>query len=357
MNDLTRVLEILKSRKMESFAMATVVKIEGSSYRHEGAKMLIDEKGRRYGVISAGCLEEDILHHADEVLQTGKAKLLRYDNQEENDLSWGEWSGCIGVIYVYLEKTGWNFLKDRNGNSLWEMIAGKLSRGQRVISLKYIGEENSETCVFDGDNGNVLAGTDNFIQPSSKELKTFGTGHKQTKMILLENQRTLLMEQFQPKESVYIFGAGPDTELLVELLVKLDFSVTVIDPRSERFEQGNFAAAAQFVIEFPHLYLRHHPIANNSYCLIMTHNFQWDQAILPHLLEHPPKYLGLLGSKKRTEQLFSPGPIPEWVHAPVGLNIMAEGTEEIAISIAAELIETRAKETRGRFSRFPNLFQ
>ena len=73
-------------------------------------------------------------------------------------------------------------------------------------------------------------------------------------MIILENPRILFIEQYHPRESVYIFGAGPDTERLVELLSKLDFSVRVIDPRSERFEQGDFAAAEEFMIEFPHIY-------------------------------------------------------------------------------------------------------
>lgn len=363
MNDLMRVLKILKRRRSESFALATVVKIEGSAYRHEGAKMLIDAKGRRYGVISGGCLEEDIIHHADEVLQTGKSKLLRYDHQKETDLNWGPWSGCAGVVYIYIEKTSWNFLKDRKGNSLWETIEGKLSMGKRVISLKYIEEESSSQAgAYYSDEGNVLAGPDDLVQQHIQELEAFSSDHKQTNMVFLENQRILLMEQFQPKESVYIFGAGTDTEFLVELLAKLDFSVTVVDPRSERYEQGNFAAASEFVIDFPHLYLRHHPIAEKSYYLIMTHNFQWDQAILPYFLKHPPKYLGLLGSTKRTEKLFSPEPIPDWIHAPIGINIPAEGAEEIAISIAAQLIQTRGQgdrsivpKTQGRFSRSPNI--
>jgi xanthine dehydrogenase accessory factor len=237
--------------------------------------------------------------------------------------------------------------------------------GQRVISLKYIEEESSSHAgVYYSDEGNVLAGPDDLIQQHLQELNAFSSDYKQTNMVFLENQRIVLMEQFQPKESVYIFGAGTDTEFLVELLAKLDFSVTVVDPRSERYEQGNFAAASEFVIEFPHLYLRQHPIAENSYYVIMTHNFHWDQAILPYFLKHPPKYLGLLGSKKRTEQLFSPEPIPDWIHAPMGINIPAEGAEEIAISIAAQLIQIRGQgdrsivpKTKGRFLRFPNISQ
>ena len=73
----------------------------------------------------------------------------------------------------------------------------------------------------------------------------------------------------------------------------------------------------------------------------MTHNFQWDQDILSTFLKRPPKYLGILRSKKRAERLFRYKPIPEWVHSPVGIEIGAEGPDEIAISIGAELIKKR----------------
>ena len=160
--------------------------------------------------------------------------------------------------------------------------------------------------VYYDDDGNVLAGPSDFAQRYIHDLKVFNLHLKKAKMIILENSRLFLIEQYHPRESVYLFGAGPDTERLVELLSKLDFSVTVIDPRSERFERG-CRTAEEFVIEFPHIYLRHHPIAKNSYCLIMTHNFQWDQGILSHLLERPPRYLGILGSKKAVRAII---PIP-----------------------------------------------
>ena len=91
--------------------MVTVIGVEGSAYRHEGAKILIDEKGKIYGMISGGCLEEDLIHHAKEVLQFRKPKMVTYDHTSENDLSWGPWSGCNGIIYVYIEETGWDIIK------------------------------------------------------------------------------------------------------------------------------------------------------------------------------------------------------------------------------------------------------
>ena len=321
--------------------MATVIGVEGSAYRHEGAKMLIDEKGKIYGMISGGCLEEDLIHHAKEVLQFRKPKMVIYDYTSENDLSWGPWSGCNGIIYVYIEETGWDILKDKMGKSLWESIDHKLLLGHRVASLKIIDEGNdNKDLIYYAEDGEILYGLDDLENPLLSYLKNFINSEKKTEIVTIENQR-FLAEQYKPKEPLYIFGAGPDIEPLVELVSKLDFSVRIIDPRSERFEKGNFSNADQRIIEFPHLFLQYNDLPINSFILIMTHNFQWDQHVLEYFIKKPPKYLGILGSKKRTERLFHPKPIPEWVHSPVGMEIGAEGPEEIAISICAELLKKR----------------
>lgn len=341
MNDFSRVLQVLKSRKNERFAIATVIGVEGSSYRNEGAKMLIDEKGEIYGMISGGCLEEDLIHHANEVLQGNTPKMLTYDQSSENELSWGPWSGCNGVIHVYLEVTGWDILKDKFDNSLLENIEHKLFLGHRVASLKIIDEknQNSDLIYYAGD-GEILYGLDEPENSLLTYLKTFIKNEKKTEMITIENQ-SFLAEQYMPKEPLYIFGAGPDSEPLVEFVSKLDFSIRIIDPRNERFEKGNFSNVDQQIIEFPQLFLQNNALPSNSFVLIMTHHFQWDQNVLPYFIKKPPKYLGILGSKKRTEKLFQDSPIPEWVHSPVGIGIGAEGPEEIAISICAELIKIR----------------
>ena len=321
--------------------MATVIGVEGSAYRHEGAKILIDEQGKIYGMISGGCLEEDLIHHANEVLQFRKPKMVTYDHTSENDLSWGPWSGCNGIIYVYIEETGWDLLKDKMDKSLWENIDYKLLLGHRVASLKIIDEENdNKDRIYYAGDGEILYGLDDLENPFLSYLKNFINSEKKTEIVTIENQR-FLAEQYKPKEPLYIFGAGPDSEPLVELVSKLDFSVRIIDPRNERFENGTFSNADQRIIEFPHLFLQYNDLPVNSFILIMTHNFQWDQDVLEYFIKKPPKYLGILRSKKRTERLFHYKPIPEWVHSPVGMEIGAEGPEEIAISICAELIKKR----------------
>lgn len=82
-------------------AIATVVKVFGSSYRREGAKMYIDETGEYVGIISGGCLESDVKEEAKKVIQSGEPLMKSYDMDE--DLVWGLGLGCPGKVQVYIE--------------------------------------------------------------------------------------------------------------------------------------------------------------------------------------------------------------------------------------------------------------
>ena len=147
-------------------------------------------------------------------------------------------------------------LKDKMGKSLWESIDHKLLLGHRVASLKIIDEENdNKNSIYYAGDGDILYGLDDPENSFLSYLKNFINSEKKTEIVTIENQR-FLAEQYKPKEPLYIFGAGPDIEPLVELVSKLDFSVRLIDPRNERFEKGNFSTADQRMIEFPHLFLQ-----------------------------------------------------------------------------------------------------
>ena len=192
--------------------MATVIGVEGSTYRHEGAKMLIDEKGfSLYGMISGGCLEEDLIHHAMEVLQTGRTKIVTYDLKSENETSWGAGFGCNGKINVFVEEVGWNVSKERNGKVLWEIIDQKLSSGYRVASLTVIDEEsNSNNKIYYCEDGEILYYLYKFEQQLLKPLKTFILFEEKIDIISVDNHGKILMELYKPREPLYIFGAGPD---------------------------------------------------------------------------------------------------------------------------------------------------
>ncbi|HBI03791.1 MAG TPA: hypothetical protein DDY49_07165, partial [Paenibacillaceae bacterium] len=177
--------------------------------------------------ISGGCLEEDLVHYANEVLQSGKPKNITYDLSSEDDLGWGNGAGCNGIIYVYIEETSWN--------GLWEKIEQKLLSMQRVVSVTFIdGENHQKNGIYYCEDGEFLNGSDSIGQSLVAHLENSIANEKKTKMITIANHERILIELYKPRERLYIFGAGPDTEPLVWLASKLDFTVYLIDPRRER---------------------------------------------------------------------------------------------------------------------------
>src|SRR5918999_3948896 len=99
MNEVRALVEAFDeaNKRGERCALATVVSVEGSSYRRPGARMLVCEGGRTTGTISAGCLEPDVAEHARRVIETGAAKLVEYDTTSTSDeIVWGLGLGCNG---------------------------------------------------------------------------------------------------------------------------------------------------------------------------------------------------------------------------------------------------------------------
>src|SRR5687768_6747073 len=106
MNEVRELVEAFDAAVAagEGCALATIVSIEGSSYRRPGARMLISERGNTTGTISAGCLEDDVIEHAKRVIRTCKSKLVEYDNSSTNDeMAWGLGLGCNGIVRVLIE--------------------------------------------------------------------------------------------------------------------------------------------------------------------------------------------------------------------------------------------------------------
>ncbi|WHY77120.1 XdhC family protein [Neobacillus sp. WH10] len=344
MNDICRLLRSMKDKKDQIFAMATIIRVDGSAYRREGAKMLIGEDGSYFGTISAGCLEEDLLCQAQEVIKSLHPKNVHYDLKSEDDLSWGQSAGCDGNIEVYIEPIGWELTKLQSNTLLWPYIDEQLNKGFNVVSVKSINSENQGSTILYYDNGNIcVESADHEIgQKLNPYMKDFFLSGAKVKLIHIEELgRDFLFERYQPKENLYIFGAGPDAEPLVKIASQLDFSITVIDPRSSRCNEKKFPQADVHIQEHPESFFKKRQIPFDSFVLVMTHNFNRDQEILQYLLQTPLKYLGVLGPKRRTERLVSDKNFMSYIHSPIGLNIGAEGPEEISISVLAELIKVR----------------
>lgn len=101
--ELLRLLDAAAGAEGRRAALATVVGVEGSAYRHEGARMLVFEDGKLLGAISGGCLEADVREAALESIRSGQARLLRYDMTSDDDELWGLGTGCNGVVEVLVQ--------------------------------------------------------------------------------------------------------------------------------------------------------------------------------------------------------------------------------------------------------------
>ena len=167
--------------------------------------------------------------------------------------------------------------------------------------------------------------------------------------ILFSNElaSNIYTHTFEPKPRLMIFGAGEDVIPLVDLANKTGFSVIVSDWRPALCNKEVFPKADQLIVGFPEESLEKIGFHPTDSAIVVSHNFQRDKEYLQYLLTKEIRYLGVLGSKNRTQRLLEGNIIPPHVKSPIGLSIGAEGPEEIAVSIVAELIQQRKKIKEG----------
>ncbi|PYZ94746.1 hypothetical protein CR194_04220 [Salipaludibacillus keqinensis] len=346
MKEMHQYLYTMRKHPEQRFVLATVIRVDGSAYRHVGAKMLFSETGEEYGMVSGGCVEEDLSFRVKEVLNSNVPQTISYDLRSEDDLGWGQGAGCNGKVYVYLERMQWTEETKKAG---WERVFKELEEGHSVVTIKAVDGIEKGSVYFFQENGKALLEPPFLFggeEASGEMFKHFQkTGEAFTSFEWGPENSTYIAEVFDPVDTLYLFGAGRDVEPLVKKLAEYHFSTIVIDPRQSRCTKENFPSASEWICEHPEKFLQEKALKNNSYVLIMTHSFERDRFIMRNLLPKKEElaYLGVLGPKRRTVKLLDGAAVPKWVSSPIGLDIHAEGAEEISISILAELIATRNK--------------
>ena len=296
--------------------LATLVAVQGSSYRRPGARLLISDDGIRMGSVSGGCLEEDILERAQKVAETGLPQLALYDTTSENDLVWGVGLGCHGVVQVLIERLP--------SQPAWaDTIARNLKKGQP-----------SKLAVVWRSGGEAVIGTHLF----DKELIPCFRGSKESLGIFIE---TVL-----PPPHLAIFGAGDDAKPLSRMAKEIGWTVTVADPRPAFVTTDRFPDANGLVCAPPADLVERAAPGEEALAVVMTHRYVHDMPILSSLLARPLAFLGLLGPRKRAERIlddlasggFEVTPaMRARLHAPVGLDIGGDSPGEVALSIVAEI--------------------
>lgn len=321
MTEIAAILKLLDAHPGTPAVLATLVRVDGSSYRQPGARRLWLPAGTCTGSISGGCLEEDLLVRAQRVLATGRAEVATYDTAAENDVVWGTGTGCDGRVQVLLEP-----LPPVRPPWLEVLLANLAAQRPTALAIYYGGPPETKP-------GTRLA-ADRLSETEGAEI---------------------FLETIQPPHPLVVFGAGDDAQPLVRMALELGWQVTVVDSRSAYAAAARFPGAA-VVVSPVEATVRPVPLGPRTLAVVMTHRFRDDIALLPRLLPAPLAYLGLLGTRQRTQRLLASiesaglritAEMRQRLHAPVGLDLGGRTPETVALAILAEIQARLAGRTPG----------
>lgn len=319
-------------------ALATVVHVEGSSYRRPGARMLVTDDGEITGAISGGCLEGDALRKAQLTIAQQIPKLITYDTRDEEDAFIGRQLGCAGVISVLFEPIDptdpYNpieCLKQMNNDRKDQLLITIFS-----LSTKQIG-----TCFWKQDQKQWGRLSDECPDIQQDIEQTFI--HRTSQFIQYSNGYTVFFEFIPPVISLVLVGAGNDVISMSSFADLLGWEVHVLDGRSTHARQERFPYACQVLVGKPETLIEKISIDDRTAFVLMTHNYQYDLSMLKLLITKNIRYIGVLGPAKKLNRMLDEMDMElseekrTHIFGPTGLNIGAETPEEIALSIIAEI--------------------
>ena len=293
-----------------------VVNSKGSSPGRAGFKLILSESGETVGTIGGGAVEHNLIMQAKEMLRSAdlKSEIVRQIHSEENA----------------------------------EFSSGMICSGEQTVVAFQMNNQNLpivKSCLSASEN---FSKTHFVITPDSFEYINKVLKHDAEPFRYVSETEWEYRENICSLSEIHIFGAGHVCLALCELLNKLDFFISIYDDRDNLLlMEENKYTHRKFVLSYDSVSDK---IENNSeaYYLIMTHSHMGDAKVLSQLINKPYKYLGMMGSPVKVKEVFeelqSGGISREKllkVHAPVGLPIHSKTVDEIAVSIAAELIKIK----------------
>jgi xanthine/CO dehydrogenase XdhC/CoxF family maturation factor len=347
MNEAQMIVEAF--RRLETgqrAALATVVSVEGSSYRRPGARMLITESGETTGVLSDGCFEQDVCERAATVISNGQPTLVKYDTTSDDDIVWGLGLGCSRVIHVLIEPA-----TNERIASLMQLLAecSESSTGGAIATVFRVEgdvDANTGTRALMFPDGTVDG---QFVSASIfddlSEAVQLGTSRIK-RYEMADGYVDVFVEYVQPRVRLVVFGAGFDALPVIDLAANLGWHTTVVDTCMRASSLERFRKADAVLLCRPEDVMAQVSLFERSIVVVMTHNYLHDLEVLRQLLPMRLRYLGCLGPRRRTEGLIldlseedslNVDAALRRLHAPIGLDIGAETPEEIALSVVSEI--------------------
>ncbi|SNR17003.1 XdhC family protein [Tenacibaculum jejuense] len=304
---------VLHQEKGLKNVLATVVHLEGSSYRKPGVRMLICEDGKMIGAVSGGCVEKEVKLRAQSVFKDGIAKVITYDGRYR--------LGCEGILYILIEPF-------HVSNDFTNALEKRLSdREEFTIHSSFVAEDEAKgdygsTITFQNDKQYTFNGKLEF----SSDLQKFS-------------------QKLKPLTKLLIVGGEHDAVKLTSVSSLLGWEVDVITSIKDPKSKTDFPGANTVTASTPEIVDL--TIDSDTVVVLMTHNYVQDLKYLLKIINFNPMYIGVLGSTKRRDQLENDlfhykedvsEELLDKIYSPAGLHIGAITPEEIAVSIVAEIL-------------------
>ncbi len=335
--------EICAALREEKRAMlATIITVSGSTPAPLQSRMLIRLKGkiRAVGTIGGGCLEGGIVSSVAKNSGRERAQVMTF---ELNDVLGDTGLSCGGTLDVLLEPLNESMLP------IYDRIAKALESGEDTILATGILRDGTTRKILFRLDGNVIEGrplagdTGAILRDAIQKVQLT---HKAERIKAASEEYVIEFMQSEPP--LIVFGGGHIGKVVSRCATLSGFHVTIVDDRSafansERFPEADIVCCESFEEAFEKVH-----ITPSTYVVIVTRGHRHDEIVLEKTLHFDPKYVGMIGSKRKVilafKHLMAQGTSRERlsrVHAPIGLSIGAKTAEEIGISIVAELIAVR----------------
>lgn len=343
MKELIEIAHALKEHN--DCALATVVGVEGSAYRRPGARMLLTGDGRSWGMVSGGCLEHDVVEHARQAMQTGKARSVRYDSTSDSDIVFGTGLGCNGVVDVLIEPVTRSLSDSFQG----AVECCRTTRLPGAMATLLMDDGNSSRCehafltregTWSGDsNLTTLLHTEQVRPKTTFSLMNTASGR-------------IFIQPLAAPVHLVVFGGWLDVVPLVSMAKTVGFQTTVVNAQPSLLPL--LQEADSVLTCSPGEALSRIYFDERTATISMNHHFERDQETIGALTKANSFYIGMLGPKRRQDKILAgleangvaiSEAFRKKLYGPAGLDLGANTPEEIALSILAEILSVMNERT------------
>jgi xanthine/CO dehydrogenase XdhC/CoxF family maturation factor len=338
--ELDKIVESILGRDTDDFALATVVGTRGSTYRGLGARQLVRADGVSVGTVSGGCLDSDLRAVAERVMAGGVAEIVTFDLTADDEAIWGWGIGCNGVTELLVEPAA-------SARPLAHRIVRARAEQRPLAVVHDLSRPGRRWFVDRADSD----GPDEIARAATSALDE---GWPRVEEI---SGVRYMIEVVGAPSRLVVCGAGHDASPVVEFGARLGFEVTVVDDRRQFLTRERFPQAARLVHSRPSALADAVELDSRTYVVLMSHNYLRDLDYLRAVLGTDVAYIAALGPGERLRRLLADleeqGIRPTEadlakLHGPAGLDIGAEGPDEIAWAIMAEILAVRRGKPGGR---------